>query len=92
MVAVRLDRAQQACRQQCSVTGEEWKPEGDDSTPVAFLAASGLVASRGEARRLITQNALSVDDSLNTDAATPLKKGQYVIKLGKKRFLRLSVE
>ena len=66
--------------------------EGDDSTPVAFLAASGLVASRGEARRLITQNALSVDDSLNTDAATPLKKGQYVIKLGKKRFLRLSVE
>lgn len=66
--------------------------EGDDSTPVAFLAASGLVASRGEARRLIGQNALSVDDVLCADSATPLKKGSYIIKLGKKRFLRLTVE
>lgn len=66
--------------------------EGDDSTPVAFLAASGLTASRGEARRLISQKALSVDDQACLDGATPLGKGTYVVKLGKKRFLRLTVQ
>ena len=66
--------------------------EGEDSAPIAFLSASGLVASRGEARRLIGQNALSIDDAPRSDALAPLKKGQYVVKLGKKRFLRLTVE
>ena len=66
--------------------------EGESSTPVVFLADSGLTASRGEARRLIAQNALSVDDVICADGATPLAKGQYVVKLGKKRFLRLTVQ
>ena len=66
--------------------------EGESSSPVVFLTDSGLTASRGEARRLISQKALSVDDALCEDGATPLKKGGYVIRLGKKRFLRLTVE
>jgi tyrosyl-tRNA synthetase len=66
--------------------------EGESSSPVVFLTDSGLTASRGEARRLISQKALSVDDALCEDGATPLRKGSYVIKLGKKRFLRLTVE
>lgn len=66
--------------------------EGERSSPVVFLTDSGLTASRGEARRLISQKAFSVDDALCEDSATPLKKGRYVIKLGKKRFLRLTVE
>ena len=66
--------------------------EGEASTPPVFLTDAGLTASRSEARRLIAQKALSVDDVLCEDAATPFGKGQYVIKLGKKRFLRLTVE
>ena len=66
--------------------------EGEASSPVIFLTDAGLTGSRGEARRLITQNALSVDDTPCADGATPLPKGEYVIKLGKKRFLRLTVE
>lgn len=66
--------------------------QGEDSTPVIFLADAGLTASRGEARRLIAQNALSIDDVLCTDGGTELPKGNYTIKLGKKRFLRLTVE
>jgi len=66
--------------------------EGESSSPVVFLTDSGLTASRGEARRLISQKALSVDDVLCEDGATPLKKGGYVIRLGKKRFLRLIVK
>ncbi len=65
---------------------------GEASAPAVFLAESGLTASRGEARRLIAQKALSVDDVLCTDPNGPLPAGEYVIKLGKKRFLRLTVK
>lgn len=66
-------------------------PPGEPSAPAAFLADSGLTGSRGEARRLVAQNALTVDGALCTDPLTPFAKGEYVIKLGKKRFLRLTV-
>ena len=65
---------------------------GEASTPVFFLTDAGLTASRGEARRLVAQNALSVDDKVYTDGAAPLPAGEYIIKLGKKRFLRLTVQ
>ena len=65
---------------------------GEDSTPPVFLEAAGLVKSRGEAKRLIKEGALSVDEARCDDAMTPLAPGAYVIKLGKKRFLRLTVE
>ena len=65
--------------------------QGDDSTPPAFLEAAGLVKSRGEAKRRIKEGALSVDGQRCDDAMSPLAAGEYVIKLGKKRFLRLTV-
>ncbi|MDR1489871.1 MAG: tyrosine--tRNA ligase [Desulfovibrio sp.] len=66
--------------------------EGESSTPVAVLADSGLAPSRSEARRLISHKALSVDGQVLQDGAKPLAAGEYQIKLGKKRFLRLRVE
>ncbi len=65
--------------------------EGEESTPPIFLEAAGLVKSRGEARRLIKENALTINDERCLDAQSPLKAGSYVVKLGKKRFLRLTV-
>ena len=64
---------------------------GEDSAPPAFLEAAGLVKSRGEAKRLIKEGALSVDGRRCDDALTPLPAGDYVIRLGKKRFLKLNV-
>lgn len=64
---------------------------GETSTPVAFLEASGLVASRGDAKRLLKQGAFTVDGSVRTDPAEVLPSGEYVVKLGKKRFLKLKV-
>lgn len=66
--------------------------QGEASAPAVFLTDSGLTASRGEARRLVAQNALSINEQVHTDALEPLPVGEYVIKLGKKRFLRLTVE
>ncbi len=65
---------------------------GETSAPSAFLADAGLVKSRGEAKRLIKEGALSIDGRRCDDALSPLAAGEYVIKLGKKRFLRLTVE
>ena len=67
-------------------------PHGEASAPFAFLADAGLVKSRGEAKRLIKEGALSIDGKRYDDALTPLAAGDYVVKLGKKRFLRLTVQ
>ena len=64
---------------------------GESSAPSAFLADSGLAKSRGDAKRLIKEGALSIDGQRCDDALSPLAVGDYVIKLGKKRFLRLTV-
>ncbi len=63
---------------------------GDASKPLVFLTDSGLTSTRGEARRLLQQGALSVNDEKYDDAESPLPAGEYEVKLGKKRFLRLS--
>ena len=65
---------------------------GEASTPVAFLEAASLVKSRSEARRLIKSGSLSVNGERCEDGQTPLAKGEYVIRLGKKRFLKLTVQ
>ncbi|MDO5483973.1 MAG: tyrosine--tRNA ligase [Desulfovibrionaceae bacterium] len=65
---------------------------GEASTPPAFLEAAGLVKSRGEAKRLIKEGALSLDGKRCDDALSPLPAGEYVVKLGKKRFLKLTVQ
>ena len=64
---------------------------GEDSTPPVFLEAAGLVKSRGEAKRMMKEGALSIDGERCEDAVTPLVAGEYVVKLGKKRFLKLKV-
>lgn len=64
---------------------------GEESKPPVFLTEAGLAASRGEAKRLIKQGSLSLDGARCDDAETPLAPGSYVVKLGKKRFLRLTV-
>ena len=65
---------------------------GEGSSPVAFLTDSGLAASRGEAKRLIAQGSLSINDERWNDALSPLPAGDYTIKFGKKRFLLLTVK
>ncbi len=65
---------------------------GEESTPPAFLTASGLTASRGEARRLVSSKSLSVNGETVTDSTASLAPGEYEVRLGKKRFLRLTVK
>ncbi len=82
------------------------KKEIPDDVPEATLAAengalwivralseTGLTASNGEAIRLIKQNALSIDGEKVTDKDIQLQVGgPYLIKLGKRKFVNLTVE
>jgi len=54
-----------------------------------LLADCELVKGTGEARRLIQQNAVSVDGDKVTDAeAVVAARGEYLLKVGKRRFCK----
>ena len=56
-----------------------------------LLADQGLVASKGEGRRLLKQNAVKLDDAVVTDPfLTLVPGGEHVLKVGKRRFLKLT--
>ena len=65
--------------------------EGAASDPVSILADFGLAKSRSEARRKIAEGGFYIDGVQTKDDKTPLKAGSYVIRFGKKKFLKLTV-
>jgi len=62
-----------------------------DSNIIDVLVSQNLVSSKGEAKRLIAQNAVKIDGEVCSDPAHVLKKDsdELVIKVGKRRFLRV---
>jgi tyrosyl-tRNA synthetase len=55
------------------------------------IDAAGLIKSRSEGRRLIEQGAVSVDGERAQDALAALPAGDYVVRVGKRRYVRLAV-
>ena len=55
------------------------------------LVELGFAASNAEARRLVAQRAVAVDDAVVNDAALRLTRGVYRIRAGKRRFARASI-
>lgn len=58
---------------------------------VDVLSESGVCSSKGDARRMCKQNAVTVDGRKEDDASFAFGPGEYVLKIGKKRFLKLVV-
>lgn len=59
---------------------------------IDVLVGSGLVKSKGEARRLIQQNGVRLDGAPVTDiqqTVDPAAAGEQVVQAGKRKFLRL---
>ncbi|MDK2976190.1 MAG: tyrosyl-tRNA synthetase [Candidatus Marinimicrobia bacterium] len=55
-----------------------------------ILVEAGQVSSSGEAKRLMKQGGVSLDGEKITDIqAVPLMKGEAVLKIGKRKFLKL---
>jgi len=57
---------------------------------IALLTDAKLAASKGEARRLIDQGGVSIDDERVTDPNMLLPdKDEFILKVGKRRFLKI---
>ena len=60
-------------------------------TVVDLLVRHRIAATRAEAKRLFAQGGVTLDDEKISDPQMPLHKGRtYVLKIGKRRFFRLS--
>ena len=61
------------------------------ATVVDAMVAAGIAKSKGEARRLIEQGGVAVDDTKMTDANMPIPASEFVLHKGKKVHLKLVV-
>ena len=57
----------------------------------AVLKAVGLVSSGGDATRLIDGGGVRVDSSVVSDKALKLPAGTYVVQVGKRKFVRVTL-
>jgi len=65
---------------------------GVDAVPLAkTLAQLGLAASGSEARRLIAQGGVSVEGERVSDPNAKLSQGIHLVKVGKRKFIRVTV-
>ena len=63
-----------------------------EASLVDVLTASGLAPSKTQARQLISQNAVRLDDERISDVEKRLTKGRsYLLQVGKRRFLKVHV-
>ncbi len=75
------------------LTTTDLKPAGDGvfTAPLAgLLVEAGLAASRSEARRLMQQGAVEIDDATATGPEARIKNGS-IVKVGKHRFVKLVI-
>jgi tyrosyl-tRNA synthetase len=65
---------------------------GADAVPLAkTLAQLGLAASGSEARRLIAQGGVSIEGERVSDPNAKLSPGVHLVKVGKRKFIRVTV-
>lgn len=67
--------------------GIEWDEE--EMWLPKIMKLSGIAPSTGEAMRLIKQGGVSVDDKKVSDPNLKLSKGSYLIKAGKRKFVKV---
>ena len=63
--------------------------EGERMRLAKIIALSGAAKSNSDARRLIQQGAVEVNEASIKDSDLELPAGEYVLKVGKKRFVRV---
>jgi tyrosyl-tRNA synthetase len=69
-----------------------YKPSANPITLAALLAEAGLAPSKSEARRLIAQNAVTINDEKVEDPQAEVRlDGGEIIKVGKRKFLKIEL-
>jgi tyrosyl-tRNA synthetase len=57
----------------------------------SVLKEASMVQSTSEAKRLVAQGAVSIDEQKVSDPELVLAPGAYIIKVGKRRFARVTI-
>ena len=68
---------------------------GEGGAPMgigALVKAAGLAASTGEANRLIDGGGVRVDSNVVSDKGLKLDAGTYVVQVGKRKFVRVTLQ
>ncbi len=65
--------------------------DGAAQTIGALLKMTGLAASTGEGNRLIDGGGVRVDSQVVSDKGLKLGAGTYVVQVGKRKFMRLTL-
>ena len=65
--------------------------EGADIGIAALLKTVGMTASNGEANRLIDGGGVRIDGNVVSDKGLKLGAGTYVLQVGKRKFLRVTL-
>jgi tyrosyl-tRNA synthetase len=63
--------------------------EGEKMKLARIIALAGAAKSNSEAKRLVQQNAVEVDQTPVKDGDAELQPGTYVLRVGKKRFVKV---
>jgi tyrosyl-tRNA synthetase len=66
-------------------------PDGAAQAIGALLKSTGLAASTGEGNRLIDGGGVRVDSNVVSDKGLKLGAGTYVLQVGKRKFVRLTL-
>jgi len=69
----------------------EIKDEGEGVWIPKIMKEYGLVKSTSEAIRLIKQGAVRLNNEQISDPQIKIKKGEYILKVGKRRFIRVDI-
>ena len=55
------------------------------------MSDCGLAASNSEARRLVAQGGVSINGQKASDARASLEKGEWLLQVGKRKFLKIKI-
>jgi tyrosyl-tRNA synthetase len=68
------------------------KEVSDVATVVDAMVAAGVAKSKGEARRLVEQGGVSVDETKVTDVNMPIPAPEFVLHKGKKVHIKIVIK
>jgi tyrosyl-tRNA synthetase len=57
-----------------------------------LMSDCGLAASNSEARRLVAQGGVSINGQKASDARASLEKGEWLLQVGKRKFLKIKID
>ena len=69
----------------------EIKVEAGDVKIIDFIAENEMASSKSEARRLLEQGAVKLDQEKVSDESIKFE-GEHVLQVGKRRFLKIIVK